>query len=168
MPQRSSALIQKGVMPQPTDHVAARHIYLKVSLGGGGRFSVNVCRVDKLDNSGWAQQLRLDYIAVLPNRIARGNRARYRHGDALVGRSNEHHSVQLTISIDPPFPATVTPIVICSPRSEAGHDYMDVHSIVVHARWSSGFNITVSRVDKLGEGWGSELHMSWIAFMTRM
>ena len=53
--------MQKGGDPSWQDIYVAE--VQSVSTSG---FTVNVARLDKLDNSGWGQQVRLDYIAWLP------------------------------------------------------------------------------------------------------
>ena len=113
------------------------------------------------DNTGWGQQLRLDYLAWLPGQH---NSSDYREGKVQVGKSPDKNYVQITVNFAVPFAPDVTPSVVCSPQSQVGQEHTDVHSLVVHEKWSGGFNMTVMRVDRLGEGWGGKIYVSWIAW----
>lgn len=81
-----------------------------------------------------------------------------------VGKSHDKNAVRITVAFSSPFTdMEAKPRVLCSPRSEPNHDYTDVHAVVVHETWNSGFNATVMRVDRLGEGWGSKLMLGYFA-----
>ena len=83
-----------------------------------------------------------------------------------VGKSHDKDAVQITVVFSTPFTDLgAKPRVLCSPRSEPNHDYSDVHAIVVHETWNAGFNATVKRVDRLGEGWGSKLMLGYAAIL---
>ncbi len=124
-----------------------------------------MCDVNSQDNSGWGQQLRLDYIA-FPEGTGGGDHDRYRSGQVKVGKSHDKDSVRISVAFANPFPDLgAKPRVLCSPRSEPQHDYTDVHAVVVHETWNAGFNATVKRVDRLGEGWGSKLMLNYAAVL---
>ena len=40
-----------------------------------------------------------------------------------------------------------------------------VHTVAVTAVDAAGFNATVARVDRLGEGWADQLRLSYVAFV---
>ena len=46
------------------------------------------------------------------------------------------------------------------------HHFDDVHSAVVTGISATEFNVTVARVDRLGEGWGQKLELQWLAWVT--
>ena len=149
--------MQKGGDPSWQDIYVAE--VQSVSTSG---FTVNVARLDKLDNSGWGQQVRLDYIAWLPGT---GDTERYRSGEVTVGKSHGLCAVRLTVNFPTPFADGAQPRVLCSPRCQPNHDFTDAHAVVVHEAWNGGFNATVTRVDRLGEGWGSKVLLSWVAWV---
>ena len=168
--------MQKGGDPSWQDVYVAE--VQTVSTTG---FTANVARLDKLDNSGWGQQVRLDYIA-FPSGAVAGAREheRYRAGEVNVGKSHGKNAVRISVSFSSPFSMAAAVAggetadsmsipqvrVLCSPRNQPHHDYTDVHSVVVHETWASGFNATVSRVDRLGESWGSNLMLGYVAVLS--
>lgn len=78
-------------------------------------------RLDNIDNSGWMQQLRLDYIAWIPPKRKRNGQAnaggaggaglvpsstRHRSGEITLSRPHRSDSVKtvvVTVAFDPPF-----------------------------------------------------------------
>jgi hypothetical protein len=139
--------------------------FVHKSCTAGMRFCIlkGDARVNGQDNSGWGQQLRLDYIA-FPEGAGGGEHDRYRSGQVQVGKSHDKNAVRITVTFASPFTdLAAQPRVLCSPRSELHHDYTDVHAVVVHETWNAGFNATVKRVDRLGEGWGSKILLGYVA-----
>ena len=153
-------------------------------------FAVNVARLDKLDNSGWAQMLRLDYMAWLPTPKPKSSEDRaalaalsYRSGISKAGHTHKHkkvkgepRSVRVHIPFDPPllFPIGSEPGLYGAPQvvatmcGEAGQSFPDVHAVVVHDIDAHGFNATVLRVDDLGHGWMSNIQVHWMAWLPRL
>jgi hypothetical protein len=134
-------------------------------------FSVSVSRLDKLDNAGWGQELQLDYIAWLPAADAPPPAGRHRAGQARAGRSDGEPLKQVTVAFDPPFalpPASAAGAIrlLVGPQNDPKHpEFMDVHLVAVEAVWAGGFNASISRADRLGEGWGSTLWLSYVAWL---
>jgi hypothetical protein len=139
---------------------------------GQGEFAVNVARLDNLDNYGWAQDLALYYVVVTDVDACSNGRGRRRRqcGVATAGPSdsNRPHLAHVSVTFHQPFPAEVAGRVqvLLQPRCESGaaRHYNDVHTTVVTAVSTHGFNATVTRVDRVGGSWGQQLEVQYLAW----
>ena len=139
-----------------------------------GEFSLNVARLDTLDNNGWAQDLRLYYLVVTDVDACQGlgshiHTTPRRCGVATVGPSGEARFTQLSVKFSVPFPRYVDGLVqvLLQPRNDGGstHHFDDVHSTVVTRVGVTGFEATVARVDQVGGSWGQRLEVQYLAWV---
>ena len=110
-------------------------------------FNVNVARLDKLDNTGWMQLLRLDYFAWLPEtdsstnagNTGPGSSALHRSGVTKAGRTHKSshvkgvpRTVPLRVRFQPAFIKGSIPQVVTTPAAKPGQSFSDVHVVIVH------------------------------------
>eukprot|EP01048_Picozoa_sp_COSAG05_P010573 COSAG05_NODE_939_length_6517_cov_2.480524_6_plen_107_part_00 len=90
---------------------------------------------------------------------------RYRTGEVVLGRSKRSPSLFASVLFSPPFADnSARPHVLVSPRTELGQQHRDVHTVAVHEAGAVGFNCTMVRADRLGEGWTSKVQLAYIAW----
>ena len=135
-------------------------------------FGANVARLDVLSNAGWGQELLLSYLVIPdPDRFNQAYSPAVACGSVVVGPSKKSahgHRAEATIAFSPPFPASARVQVLVQTRCDTtdSHHFDDVHSAVVTGISATEFNVTVVRVDRLGEGWGQKLELQWLAWVT--
>jgi hypothetical protein len=165
-----------AVLQQPGTDAARRDTFaaqLRSVAAGEGRpkvaLAANIGRLESLDNRGWAQELRLAYLVLSSAAVRSGEaRAKYRLGRVDVGQpaGAEALGVHLVVKFERPFPpAAAVPSIQLQTGNQPDTEYNDVHTAVLTTVTRVGFEAAIRRVDSVGEGWGQELFLNYLAWV---
>ena len=71
------------------------------------------------------------------------------------------------VTFERPFPpAAAVPSIQLQTGNQPGTEYNDVHTAVLTTVTRAGFEAAIRRVDSLGEGWGQELFLNYLAWVS--